>query len=299
HDVIVPSANDLTDDIVLAHQRDQASKDKLALFQGRVTVDGVAEYYALEFFNGQEERGTLITKKVTGGVSNAYVVEVLPGIRVDTVKFSEEPEVIQVSNPGIVRWSMTGGGTFEYTYVLQGDKTNSLKDFKTFVIPQVTPDVTSTITPQVSYTCGDGICGALETDAGVIQLEDATTCPQDCRKDYPYNSWIAALLLIVAIIWYVNFYHGKYNFEQLTRKLTFEKKQKPSTQNKPLFGGFFEKKPSVERKLFISNADEKNVMGYIENALKKGFSKSKISEALLAKGWTREQVEYAFSKAKK
>ncbi len=296
-DLIVPGVSDLTDEVVLSNQRDQESKDKLAVFQGQVTVEGKAEYYILEFFDGGEERGTLVSKKVTSGAANAYVVDVLPGVRVDTVKFSDQPEVVQQSGPGIVRWLRTSGGTFEYQYALQGDKASSLKDFKTLVIPQVVPDLTRPITPQVSYTCGDGVCAFLETDAGTIPLEDALTCPQDCRREYPLTSWIVALLVILAIIWYLNFYHGKFNYEELTGKLHLKKK--PLVSSKPLFGGFFAPKEQVERKLFISSADERNVIGYVENALRKGFSKSKISDALLAKGWTREQVEYAFEKAKK
>ena len=293
-DYVVPGANDISDQVVLANQRTQEIRDKLYIYQGQITVLGTADYYVIEFFDGSEKRGTMITKKVTGG--SGYAVEILPGLSASAVTFDDNPETLQASGPAIARWAK-GAGDATYQYVLQGDKVSILKDLKTLVIPQIVPELTKSITPQVSYNCGDGVCAVLETDSGEIPLEDSITCPQDCKRKYPMTTWLVSLLAIIAIIWYLNFYHGKYSWDDLNNKLKIGSKKPASSATS--WGNFFTPKEKVERKLFISQADERNVIGYIENALRKGFNKSKVSDALLNKGWTREQIEYAFGKAKK
>jgi|GEM_PF-5615784 len=287
-DVVVPGITDMYDAVLLQHPKTQDIKDKFYAYQGQVTVEGTAEYYTLEFFDGKEERGTLITKKIMGG--SGSIVEVIPGVDVSSVKFDDDPDVLQNSGPGIVAWKTAS----QVQYVLVGDKTDQLQNLKTFVIPPTIPQF-SAPPSLVSYRCGDGVCSSLETSDGLIALEDSVTCPQDCSTPKPYSTWLVGLLIIVAIVWYLNFYHGSLSLDRLFKKKPSVQK---SSSSKPFFSfGGVMKKPSG--KLFSTPGDERNLTSYVEDALKKGFSKSKISGALLAKGWTRDQVESAFSKARK
>lgn len=295
-DVLVPGVTDITDSVVLPNQRTQKDKDALYQLQAGVTVEGMAEYYTLIFFDGHEESGTIITKTITSSTGNAYVVEVVPSSAVrsgESINFDEPPEVVQSSNPLIVRWLHPSLKGVEHRYLLKGDAAGLLKELKTLVIPQVVPDLTLGVSSSISYRCGDGVCSVLTTEAGVIPLEDRYTCPQDCARQYPWMTWLITLLVAFGIVWYVNFYHGRYNVSDLWGKL----------MRKPVKSGVsvnvFKKQPDMQKKLFTSAADEQSLLSYVESALRKGFSKSKISAALLGRGWTREQVEHVFSRAHK
>jgi hypothetical protein len=300
-DEIVVGVTDISDAVVLPGQEDRETKDALFLLQEQMTIDGLAEFFTVEFFDGTTEDGTLITKTVSSPYGNAYIVEVIPSFvasSVNDVNFLSSPETVKSSQPGIVRWFHASLGGVKKQYVLSGDKVVALQDMKTIVVPKIIPDLKVSPPPLVSYVCGDGVCSVLDTDAGVIPLEDSFTCPQDCARDYPVSSWIIGLLVILGIVWYFNFYHGKFSYEKLMTKIT----KKHVVGGKKMQGKMFTMKPvSVKGtgKVFVSAVDERKLVAYVKDALKKGFSKGKVSEALLKKGWTREQVEHVLRKVRK
>ena len=47
---------------------------------------------------------------------------------------------------------------------------------------------------------------------------------------------------------------------------------------------------------FKSGVELAKVRSYIKSAIEKGYDEEKITDSLLERGWSRQQVEYAFSK---
>ncbi len=292
-DEIVASLTDITDDVVFPNQRNQKDKDNIFLAQSRVTIDGTAQYYNAKLFDGTETKGTVITKDIQSTLGNGNVVEIIPSSAapgVSAVTFTSSPTVIQQSNPAIVSWSFSNTNDATIVYHLPGDKVSTLQELITLIIPQTIPEPSQTQPPSpISYRCGDGICSVLETDQGPISLEDAITCPQDCKKKYSFIPLLISLLLIAGIIYYINFYHGTYDFKSITSRfhgnsLTFTKPGKALPTN---------------RSLFISSKDEESLRTYIKETMKKGFGKTDIIATLSKKGWSRDQIDFAMKTMKK
>jgi hypothetical protein len=133
-------------------------------------------------------------------------------------------------------------------------------NIKTLIVPKKLP------TPEIpqEYECGDGVCSRPD--------EDETKCPEDCESamKIPWM-WIGIILaaLILGIL-YIYFYKGKGSIGDIRKKLS----------------------------PFRTEKDLENVKTYIRGQLDKKVKKSEISKALLEKGWTKEQVEYAFEDIK-
>ena len=109
--------------------------------------------------------------------------------------------------------------------------------------------------------CGDSIC--------TIPLEDKIICPEDCSKRIPWGTISTVLIVFLLLIAYINLYKGKYSFTSL-----FQKKN-----------------------LFKSEADKINLINYIERA-SQHTSKEDVKKILISRGWTIEQIDYAFRKVK-
>ena len=285
-DTIPAGINDIIDEAILQNQRTDAAKNKLYDIQSRSTVEGSAELYEITKFDGTKEKGTLINKKITSQVSNAYVVEIIPSstANLNEVLFEKNPEVIKENNPAIVRWLFTSLFDQSINYVVERDIVGKLGELKTLIVPQSLEEVQP---PQIAE-CGDGVCSYVEVEGERLWLEDKYSCPADCRKKYPMSGIIIGLVIIAIVIYYVNFYKGKYNFSQIIELI----------KNK--FGGGlkFKSEKSV-KSLFISRTDEGNLRSYVKNALDRGIDKGKVTGTLLNKGWTREQIDYIFKELKK
>ncbi|MEK6861209.1 MAG: hypothetical protein AABY07_04510 [Nanoarchaeota archaeon] len=285
-DTIPVGINDIVDDAILQDQRTDAARNKLYRIQDASTVEGTAKLYEVTKFDGTKESGTLITKKITSQASNAYIVEIIPdsAARLNDIIFETNPEVIKQSNPAIVRWLFQSLFDQNIDYAVKKDMVGKLGDLKTLIVPQNLEEVQ----PPHIAECGDGICSYVEAEGEKLYLEDKYSCPADCKKKYPMSGVIIGLVLIAIIIYYVNYYKGKYNFGQVWDMI----------KNK--FGGgikFKSEKPI--KSLFISKTDEGNLRSYVKNALDRGIDKGKVTGTLLNKGWTREQIDYIFKELKK
>ncbi len=130
---------------------------------------------------------------------------------------------------------------------------------KTVVIP-------SSISKIESSVCGDNVC---------TSDENQSSCPKDCKPKRPW--WIFILLgIIVAIgIFYINFYKGPGNFRDLGNSISIKLRKK---------------------RLFTNQKDLEKLSSYVKTVLGRGYKEQQIRPVLLKKGWTNEQINYAFRK---
>ena len=107
--------------------------------------------------------------------------------------------------------------------------------------------------------CGDQIC--------TIPLEDKIVCPEDCKRNIPWMTISIILLIFFVLLYYINFYKGKYSFASL-----FQKKN-----------------------IFKKEADKINLINYIERA-GPSTSRQELTKILLSRSWTKQQIDDAFEK---
>ena len=282
-DFIPIGINDIIDDALLQDQRTEQAKNKIYQIQSSSSVAGTAQLFEITKFDGTKQNGTAINKKINTGVSNGYIVEVIPSsvANINDISFTGDPEIVKNSNPIIARWSLLN----EINYVIKKNVVAKLGDLKTLIVPMSVEEIPI----QPVAECGDGVCSFVEIDGEKVYLEDKYSCPVDCKKKYPISWVIIGLILIAGIIYYVNYYKGKYNFNELITII----------KNK-LGGGLkFGKSEKTIKSLFISKTDEENLRNYIRSALGRGVDKGKIISTLLSKGWTKEQVDAIFNQLKK
>ena len=108
---------------------------------------------------------------------------------------------------------------------------------------------------------------AATADGDKIYLETSISCPEDCARKIPWLYIILLLIFLGAGIWYINFYRGRFKLRTIT-----------------------------EKRLFKSKVDYKNLYGYVKKAKKEGFMKDEITNTLIKKGWTKEQISFIFKK---
>ena len=126
--------------------------------------------------------------------------------------------------------------------------------------------VINTINESVeTFSCGDGFCD--------LPYEDKDNCPVDCKKKIPWKYYIPLSIILVLGIVYFNFYRGPGNFRDIGNKTSVK-----------LFN----------KRLFTNEQDLKNLSGYVKMMLLKGFKEQQIKTVLRKKGWSEEQINYAF-----
>ncbi len=240
------------------------SKKDALLFQDKLAVSFEANSFTVQTKTANYDK-TSIKRKITAkeAIDNAFVYEEIPksiANDVNSINFSDINYIIVNADP-IVKWPirLSPGETKIYSYVVNGNVMNNVNSIKTLVL-QDNILIAAKEKPQEKekYVCGDNIC--------TTPLEDETTCPQDCLKasKIPWLYIIIGGIIILVGIFYFNFYRGRGNIRELT-KMPFAAKQ-----------------------------DLFNVVSYIKSEVSKGTKKEEVSRKLISKGWTSEQVLYAF-----
>ena len=206
-------------------------------------------------------------KIISSSDAPVAILEVIPGTVSEFITKGEKIDSKTTKYPGT---------TTEIIYILSGGDLLKLKDTKTIAIPDLSEVEEGT--PLVF--CGDEQCQYnLESGIDESDPENEYYCPEDCKKvERPL--WLIILLVVIVIagVWYINFYKGPGNFKEVVNFLSVK-----------LF----------RRRLFTSKRDLKNLSSYVKESLKKCFKKTEVKEVLLKKGWTEEQVEHIFKRFKK
>ncbi len=259
-------AKEVTDTIITSPNDIQGFEDdsSLATAQRAYKVKGTAKVYNVKYYSGNSESYTIIEKQITGNLASASLAEKLPaGISSDEVAFSTS---VQEQDDYVLLLASSS-----FNYVLQGDASQYLQLFKTIVLVprQVTEQISS-----VNVECGDNKCTSLEVNGELIPLEDSLTCPIDCKRKVPYTIIIIVAIALILGIYFINFYRGP------GAPFPHAGKSKPE-------------------QLFRTKLDEVNLVNYIRSTQEKKIDRSKVDSILLAKGWTRKQVDYAYNEASK
>jgi hypothetical protein len=239
--------------------------DEIFQYQEKASVAVTLSVFKVTKNDGTSEAYSVIKKNIQpkGTVKDVYVYEVIPkSVAQSTSDITFEKENYEVENADpVVKYYYSTLTSTVITYAVKTMVTSqNMYNIKTLIVPKKIP------TPEVpkEYTCGDGICSKPD--------EDEKICPEDCKEkmSIPWLWIIIILVILVAAIVYINFYKGKLSVGDIRKKLSPFKTEK----------------------------DLENVKTYIRGQLEKKVKKTEISKALLEKGWTKEQVEYAFEDIK-
>ncbi len=218
--------------------------------------------FTIYYFDGTSGSALYVEKKIKA-LENANQVNVYEIIdkeiasSIDELMFEETPTTIE-EDP-IVKWYLSKLNAYDtqtYSYIINTEADINLEGLKTIIVPTSGVPIDAGTT-----TCGDGIC--------TVPLETKSTCPSDCGG---LNWWLFIVIGIVFVIllYYINWYRGKWNFKQLTRG----------------------KNP------FNSKQELKSVVNYIKTMLTRGTNKETIIDNLKHSGWKRKQIDYAFEELK-
>lgn len=258
-DIQLIEPGDITKDI-------SDNNEELYFQQDDASVTAKIKNYEVTDFSGNVKNYALITKQVKAkkNLDKVDVFEVISknaASSLDTIKFQETPKI--VNEDPIVKWylaSLKSGQTKEYRYVVEESALN-IDYFKTI------------IAPAQQASCGNGKCDADEDEQscpgdckplskcgdGVCTeiLEDEASCPKDCKKSFP---WLYVAAGIIIVIGWAALY-----FLKGRKKLPFKNEQ-----------------------------ELEQLVNYIKVAKKKKVKDSEIEKGLMERGWTKEQVDYAF-----
>ena len=235
-------------------------------YQNGIDIAGIVKELNIRFFNGESEKLFLVDKKISATKAISGIIELIPKTLLystDDIGFISAGSVLK-SDP-VLKFS---GDRVKYIIKNKDIDIKNLLKIKTLVIP----DLTRTNIQQVIPVCGDEKCH-YNAEFLVNEADSANRyyCKNDCEQGI---NWILVIIL-VAIgafgAYYINFYKGKYNFQELTERVGKRKK-----------------------KLFASKQDLASLTSYITRSLGGGFKKEEVRRTLISRGWTKEQIDYAF-----
>ncbi len=238
-------------------------KEKLLTYQlsENVKVDGKVYSVRLRYLSNKVEEFMLVEKTITGG---GTIYELIPdGAKVKGV-FTPGSQTVQEN---ILKFS----GSNKIVYALSDSDVLTATKIKTVLMPLSLSDIEVGTKKKVqfedTFACGDGICK--------IGVEDELSCPQDCEKKIPWLIIISLIVIVLLIVFYLNFYHGPGNLQDLLKK-------------KPKVSDYF-KDPKTYNSLLT----------FTKNSLAKGLNENQIRTMLLNKKWKKEQIDFVIQEARK
>ncbi len=238
---------------------------KLAIYSllSQHTIKMEARLVDIRYISGKEQSIVLIKKSIDSKVQPSYIAEYSPS------GFSSLITPGQKINDQTVKYA---ADTKEIVYTLSGNIIDA-RDTATITMPDI-----SSIPVIPEAVCGDGICSFNE-ELGINEANKGSQdyCQIDCKRDIRFGNLILIILLTGLGVYYINFYHGPWNFRDASNFLSVS-----------LF----------RRRLFTSKQDLVKLSDFIKVSLGKGFTKEQLTSVLLKKGWKEEQVKAAFKSVK-
>ncbi|MFH1065926.1 MAG: hypothetical protein V1734_05470 [Nanoarchaeota archaeon] len=250
--------NDITTDIAPA-----ANKESTYYFQEKAQIKASVTTVSIKNFAGATAKYALVKKEITAksAIAKFDIYEVIEKSVADSTSdifFETTPSAIVKSDP-IVKWFVSSGlatgAKTEQRYMVKSEFDVPMDRVKTILVPS---EEIGEPSAEPDSVCGDGIC----TD----YYEDATICPEDCTSKTPWGIIISIIIMALLLGLYLGFYKGKYSLWNLTKK----------------------KKP------FTSKSDLESVKSFIRTSRGKGLDDSVTKSRLHEKGWSEEQIKFAF-----
>ena len=199
---------------------------------------------------------TIVNRDI-GNLDDIYVIEVIPKRVASNVN-----QILYLKNDAeVVEADPVLRFKGEVRYLIEGDVLLDASSISTLVVPN---DLSSIKVEEVETAkCGDNVCTEF--------YEDSKVCPEDCKTTFSLT-WIFILaLIVIGGACYINFYKGKWNFSQLISVI-------------------------MRRPYFYNDNDLINLKTYVIKSMRQGKSRNEITSVLLQKGWSKEQIDYAFNK---
>ena len=246
----IPSASSLDPDGSLGYAQVDDFSALVLSAQEDVSVSSLSYAVVLNYANGNEERFTLVKKEVGG---SGVIYELLGNLVKKEVYGNYKiigQNILKFSSPEIV-------------YSLEESNHFSASQAKTLVVPfelEVSVETGS---------CGDGICDESK--------ETSASCPLDCgERNAPWISFIVLVILLGAGVYYLNWYHGPYKFQDLIEKIKRKK----------------------AREYFKNEKDYQSLKKYISSNLGR-LDETQMMFVLKKKKWREEQIKVVLKEAKK
>ncbi|HLD14978.1 MAG TPA: hypothetical protein VJB94_00155 [Candidatus Nanoarchaeia archaeon] len=252
------------DDVVIVGPDDVSQfEDANAVYyvQKGFNVKTNAKVYSINYYSGDSETYTLVNKVIAGSTYNSKVYEVIdPSIAsIESINF--------LGNPSIEYGRVSFGPVNQVSYIINGDIGPAVAELKTVVVPNNLNEQADKFTA----TCGDGVCTSLEINGVLVPLEDKVVCPADCKGKLALN-WnliLPILIVLILLILYIDVYKPRRLF---ARKL---------------------------QDYFKSKQDYEKLRDYVhKNVAEKKIEKEKLRKVLIARGWTKEQIDFVFEVVK-
>jgi hypothetical protein len=275
---------DRVEDVTIAQPSDVlidmvgSEEERMIIYyhQEDFTINAVAEFVEVEFFDETVVSGTIVTKSLKGRGSDYIVYESVPNYiaTVNEIMFDE----FSLAKSGDVNLYMKDYSSLEgveYSYFVNGNIIVGLSDMKTVLVPKAGVSIMGSDEVPI---CGDGKCAVFLVEGEKIYLEDEVSCPEDCASKVNWSGifmiFMMGLLVIVAVAIYLKFFGGG--------------------KNK------IKSKGAVDKAMLFSNPDdEKSLKDYIVKATGSGIAKEKTVDVLLKRGWNKEQIDYIFNSINK
>ncbi len=250
----------------------ESYKATLQEVNSRIQKEVTANLVSLAYPKKQENfilvKKTLLTPQE---IRDATIIELIPislAPSQDKIEFPDSfPEITRLQDYQSAKFTIPIlRDSFTFYYKLNSNNLNGIKDTVLVLTPS---DLSPSLIP---FNCGDGICNP---------AEDIISCPEDCiekkaTSGFPWVAYIVTMLSILGAGFIV------YKFK-LYKKLRIDNLIET-------FASGFKKSP------FKSGVELAKVRSYIKSALEKGYEEEKITDSLLEKGWSSEQIDYAFKK---
>jgi len=242
----------------------EENRNSIFNLQEKISVNLEAKTIKSILYSGEEVKKTLVKKsvKINENLGDVYVYERIPknmANTADNLKLIDDFEIVE--NDPLIRKRINGaskGKTIDLSYVIDGDFTHLSSNLKTIIVPVDSGSFNLERSIE-THVCGDNLCTA--------PFEDNILCPEDCGgKKFSWTPLVIGIIVLLIGILYFNFYKGKFDFRTLTRG----------------------KNP------FNNNEDLDNVKKFIKNSSSKNIENKNITKTLLHKGWTKNQIKYAF-----
>lgn len=234
-------------------------RDALYEYNSRNLKVDTTLYYMVIGYSWGKKNATLVKKHVIYGIDTQKILENLK---------ENDPLEIVVITP------------LEYEFnkefnVISFDAKSTQDEDIVYLLVGETKEVPSTVIyngkqpVENLYFCGDKIC--------TEPYEDKENCPLDCKKKTPVLLYALLVVLVLLGVYYFNFYKGKGNYRDLGNFLAIK---------------------IAGRRIFTNSSDLEKLDTYVKLKISQGFKEHDIKEALVKKGWTDKQIDFAFERAK-
>lgn len=257
----IPPSSIKRDKILPAAKRTDEIENYILAIQSDADIRTQAHAFKLTTYAGDTIEKTFVKRVISNSFSDAFLIEELPSLIASdssTIDFGGDSSTSIIStNPILIKYELSSGSN-TFAYMVNGDIISSMGSLKTLLV--TTEGISDTGSFQLPI-CGDSKC--------YPYLEDEVNCPEDCAKKVPWIAITVVIIILIAGIYYINFYRGTGNIRSFLKK----------------------------KELFKTESDKTNLIYYIEKS-KKTISNEKITKILLSKGWTKKQINYALKKSK-